>query len=180
MKINPLLARKRASPPASIQASLRACLVIALSCLLAGYGLAGQWLILPALAGMALGWLALRDRPGISPHGILLVAYIFLAAGGILFGGSPYLMIAGVTAALACWDLRRFAESLEGDQVSDLAAALQKQHLEALALAASLGLLLGLGGALLRLHIPFGLTVFLVLMAYLALERGLRRLDITG
>jgi hypothetical protein len=86
-------------------------LMIAAACLGAGYILGGTWLILPAFLGMALFWVVMKKRSVFWSASGLLVVYVFLAAIGVTVNLSLPLMVIGINASLASWDLTHFSRS---------------------------------------------------------------------
>jgi hypothetical protein len=97
-----------------------------------------------------------------------------VAAGGLLAGHSPYLLIIGSVTALCAWDLALFEKSLAGDQHQVLVNVLESNHLQSLGLVVLIGLILTSAGLLLRLTVPFGVIVLIVLLALFGLERTKR------
>lgn len=139
----------------------------ALILLALGAGLAGQWAY--GLAGLALvvvAWLARRFKWDWGANALLL-AYLALAANGLLQGYSPALMIAGATAALVAWELSERIPP--GDQV--LAALFRRRRLRALLASAALGLALAEAGLFLRLQLPFFAVFLAALVALFCLYR---------
>ncbi|NTV36981.1 MAG: hypothetical protein HGA53_08510 [Anaerolineaceae bacterium] len=67
-----------------------------------------------------------------------------------------------------------FDQSLAGDQHQILASVLEKKHLQSLGLVALLGLILVIAGLQIRLTLPFGVIVLIVLLALFGLERNKR------
>ena len=153
---------------------LNTCLILTTGCLGAGYLLAGYWPILPILPVVLLFWIFARKRPAFWPASSLLLAYVFLAAFGITAGVSSILMMAACTGALLCWDLMLFNQSIVANSPHRPNAALEKYHLQSLALAASAGLMLALLTSSINLRFPFVLIVFLVLMTMGCLLYGIQ------
>jgi hypothetical protein len=150
------------------------CLVISAICLLLGYLPAGGLQVLAALTVMAVFGFFTRRSTYQWPTFAILTAYLLIAAGGLLAGLSPYLLIIGSVAALCAWDLALFDQSLVGDQHQILASVLEKKHLQSLGLVALLGLILVIAGLQIRLTLPFGVIVLIVLLALFGLERNKR------
>ena len=142
-----------------------------LTCLAGGYLAAGQWLALPGLLVALLAWLLVWKWPfrWLPLAGLLLT--VGLSAGGVFAGASPVLMILSVPFALAGWDLLLWNLALSASSPAAPSTLLARSHYISLAWAVGLGLLLALAGRLLRLQLPFGVLLFLVLLALLSLER---------
>ena len=141
------------------------CLIISTGCLGAGYILAGYWQILAVFPLMALFWIYTKNRSAFWADSSFLLAYLVLAAIGIVDDQSLVLMIIACTTALVSWDLMQFNQSMVGCSIPDANAALEKYHLNSLALAASAGLILALSSIYINLQFPFGVTILLVSIA---------------
>lgn len=141
-----------------------ACLVF---CLMAGYGLAGQWpgVALAIIAGLA--WLTGLKYPWFwLPHTCLLVS-VSLAVAGCLAGYSPVLMIFGAGAALVVWDILLLDASLRNNSPAEQTRQYETDHLQLLALAIGSGLAVVLLGRLLHIQVPFlAMVVFVALVAF--------------
>lgn len=148
------------------------CLAISAVCLFLGYYPASSWQVLAALVVMAVLWFFARKSTSLWPTSAILTIYLLVAAGGLLAGYSTYLLIIGSVAALSCWDLALFNQSLAGDQQQAHVGVLEKNHLQSLGLAALIGLILVIAGLQIRLTLPFGVIVLLVLLALFGLERS--------
>ena len=148
-----------------------ACALACVLCLAAGYAQAGQWLALLGVLPALLAWLAGFKWPQrwLPLAGLLLS--ICLAAAGLFTGAASVLMILSAAFALAAWDMILWNLSLDASALTDTPALLARSHYISLALAIGAGLLAALGGRLLRLQLPFGVLIFLVLLALLSLER---------
>ena len=144
--------------------TLTICLIISTGCLGAGYIFAGYWLILPAFLVMGLIWILMKKQPVFWSASTFLLAYIILAAVGIIANLSTELMIITCTTALASWDLIQFNQSIAGNSLRKKNASLERYHLHSLAVAASAGLFLAFIGSSINLHLPFGVIVILVLV----------------
>jgi hypothetical protein len=150
------------------------CLMIAAACLGAGYILGGYWLILPACLGTALFWVVMKKRSVFWSASGLLVVYFFLAAIGVTVNLSLPLMMIGCTAALASWDLTRFNQGLVGNPLLENKARLEKHHLQSLAMMFGASLSLALISSLFNLRFPFGVIVFLAVIAVGGLTYGIQ------
>lgn len=149
-------------------------LAVSAACLFLGYYPSGSLQVLAALVAMALFGFFTRRSTSQWPTSVILTAYLMIAAGGLLAGHSPYLLIIGSIAALCTWDLALFEQSLAGDQRHVLVSVLEKKHLQSLGLVALVGLILTSAGLVIRLTIHFGVIVLFVLVALFGLERSKR------
>lgn len=144
-------------------------LIIATACLGAGYALAGYRLAAAAALVLGLLWLVVGKEPLFWMASSFLLAYILLAAIGIIANTPPLLMVLACAAALACWDLKRFNQGIPGNSPHKADLALEKHHLYSLALAISAGLIVAFIGNYINLQLPFGVIIFLVLITVLGL-----------
>ena len=144
-----------------------ACPAALAACVGTGYALAGQWAG-PALAGLIwLAWLFAASWP----PALLLAVSVAASAGGVWVGASPFLMIPSAALALASWDLVRWDGFLAGAIPAEVKARLERRHYACLALAIGPALLAAVAGSLLRVELPFGGLVAVVLLALLGLDR---------
>lgn len=90
-----------------------------------------------------------------------LMGYVGVASWAILIGVSPYLMLAGVTAALVCWELKNQPSNSFETTASSQIKACERIHLTRLGMAISIGLMIGEAGLLLHFNLPFGI-LFLI------------------
>jgi hypothetical protein len=141
------------------------CLMISAACLGTGYILGGYWLIMPAFLGMALFWMVMKKRSVFWSASSLLWVYVFLAAIGVTVNLSLPLMVIGITASLASWDLTHFKQGMVGNPRLENKAGLVKHHLQSLATVFGVGLLLALISSSINLQFPFGVMIFLVLLS---------------
>jgi hypothetical protein len=142
-----------------------ACLLISIVCLALGYTLAGYWPILFAIAAMLLLWSARKKEATFWAASSLLAVYVLLAMMGIILKAQLPLMVTGCVSALVWWDLSDFRESLAGEDSARTAATLEKQRLQLLALTSAISLGLAAMGPWLRMQLPFGVIVLLVMVA---------------
>ena len=154
---------------------LNVCLVMSAGCLGAGYILGGYWLIMPILLAMAIFWLIMKRRSLFWSASSLLLIDVALAIIGVTLNLSIYLMVVGCTTALACWDLTHFRHTMiDKPPLGDV--RLEKYRLQSLATAAFTGLFLAFISSYINLQFPFGIMVFLVLMALGCLVYGVQYL----
>jgi hypothetical protein len=147
------------------------CLVVSMLCLVAGYGIAGQWIgaVIAVITGLA--WLPARKYPTSGLPLICLLASVCLAVVGQLSGASSLLMICGSGFALAVWDLASLDNALGRDSFGEQTRRYENKHLQALALALGSGLIVAFVGHLINFRIPFMLMVFFVALVIFGLER---------
>ncbi len=155
----------------------------------AGYAAVGGWQIGVIGAGLAGLWLVARRRGWHGLPSLLFLGFILLAALGVTLPGGALWAPLCLAAALAAWDLDRFAGRLAAvtpgsgsvragnNATADAETAdLERRHLLRLAVVVGLGL--GLAWAGQAIHLKLSLTVMLVLglVAIVALSRVVRLL----
>jgi hypothetical protein len=154
--------------PAAISIGLAALLPAS------GYMLNGSWA--GASASLALGafWLAGLWRGWQGTDALGLLGLVAIAGAGVWLGLAPALMLAGVVAALAGWDLDRFAQRLRRAEHVVGEIELARAHLRRLLVVAGIGL--GLGGVtlVLQMALSFGWALLLGMLAILGLSRAIR------
>lgn len=133
------------------------------------FGLTRLWWGGLVLAVMVTLWFFTRRYAWVPS--LLLVIYIFLAGLGLLNGASPYLLAAGVTTALAAWELSAYRESPPGETLADYAGLFEKRRRVLLGISLGLGLLAAEAGLLLAFPIPFAGMVLIVLGTLFCLFR---------
>ena len=148
------------------------CLVTTVGCLGIGYILSGYWWILPVLLAMGIFWMTTKNRSTFWSASILLVAYVILAVIGVTLNHSIHLTVPGCAAALACWDLIHFRQSIDGTPRHKFDMLLERYCLKSLAIAVVTGLSLAFIGSSINLHFSFGVMVSLVLVAMGCLTYG--------
>jgi hypothetical protein len=141
------------------------CLILAVLCLAAGYGIAGQWMgaILAILMGP--GWLLARKYPGSRLPLVCLLVTVGFAVVGRLVGSPPFLMIFASAVALAVWDLLLLDSALGNPSSGDQTRRYETRHLRSLTLALCSGLLGTLLGSFLKIQMPF--LVWMLFIAFL-------------
>ncbi len=155
-------------------------ILIAVACLATAYLLAGYWTILPVLAAMAVPWLLFGRFSASRRASFLLIAFVGLSLVGVVLKLSIMLLIPGIIAALAAWDLASFAEILSTAISADHGQRLWRQHLQALVVALALGLILALAAALSSISLPFAVVALIALVLVAALVEAVQRLRSTG
>jgi hypothetical protein len=157
-----------------------AILVAAASAVI-GFVLTGGWVLLAvALAAGAL-WLVDIRRGRHRFASPLLVVFVLLAAVSAGLSGGRVLAPLVVVAALAAWDLDRFAARMaeavagNGEQQAER-RKLETQHLRRLLVVSALGLALAWLAEFVRVPLSFGWAVALGLLAALGLAGLVRAL----
>ena len=155
---------------------LLVCRVMSVGSLGAGYILGGYWLILPVFLAMGIFWIIMKRRSLFWSASSLLLMGVALAIIGVTINLSIYLMVIGCTATLACWDLTHFRQAITDTPPLGTDARLERYHLQSLATAVFIGLLVALISSYINLQFPFGVMLFLVLMAMGCLVYGVQYL----
>ena len=153
---------------------LNLCLLTSAVCLGAGFILGGYWLVLPVFPAMAIFWMIMKRRSQFWLASSLLVAYVILAVIGVTLNLSIYLMILGCAAALACWDLIHFRQSIDDNPPHESDVPLERYRVKSLATVVFTGLLLAFIGSSINLQFSFGVMIFFVLAALGCLIYGVR------
>jgi hypothetical protein len=83
-------------------------------------------------------------------------------------------MVIGCTTGLASWDLTRFNQSVVGNPPLETKSSLEKYHLQSLALMFGASLSLELISSSINLRFPFGVIVFLAVIAVGGLTYGIQ------
>jgi hypothetical protein len=136
-----------------------------------GYQRSPFWPGLLLIIAAGAGWLAGQGRGWAWLDSLLLVAFVSLAGLGVWLGASAGLMLLGLTAALAAWELQQARHRFAQARHIATEAVLRRAHLRRLALVSGGGLLLG--SLALLLHLPLNLASALGLTALIIL--GLSR-----
>lgn len=140
-------------------------------CLMAGYGIAGQWIGVVIAIITAFGWLTGLKYPWFwLPH-ICLLGSISLAVAGCLAGYSPLLMIFGSGVALVVWDVLLLDASLRNSSPAAQTRRYETNHLQWLARAIGFALVVALFGRLLHFQVPFLAMVVAVALAAFGFDR---------
>lgn len=163
------------------------CILLAAAAALIGFVLAGAWQLGLLAAGLGGLWIAARRKGWGGAASPLLLGFIVLAAMGVALRGGAIWAPLCLVAALAAWDLDRFAGRLssvgarpaavEGvGGADDETRDLERRHLWRLGVVSGLGLVLSWAGQ--AIHFKLDLTVMLVLgfVAILGLSRAVRSL----
>jgi hypothetical protein len=140
------------------------------------YAQIGQWIMLAIVLLNFLAWLLAYKWPFIELSTTALVISVGSAAAGLLAGTVPFLMMLGVTFALAGWDLAFWDHTRKGilNSSAKTVALFENKHYQNLALALGLGLLAAVTGPLIHFQVPLGVMIILVILALFNLDRVLR------
>jgi hypothetical protein len=145
-------------------------LVISVVCLGGGYAQSGIWPGALAALLPAAGFLyTLKNHSDWVPR-LCLVGDTALALAGILDGAVAILMLAGLTASLASWDLANLENAMRTASQETAGNQIEKKHLQWLFLALGLGLSLAAIGTLITLQIPLIVVVLLVVVDVVSLN----------
>jgi hypothetical protein len=136
-------------------------------------GYAGQALWAGAGLCIAIGllWLGGQWRGADWVADPCLAGWVGLAAFGAWQGLAAGVMLLGVGAALAAWDLGHFAERLQRAGRVAQRSELTRAHLRQLAIVEMIGALLGAIALGLRLELTFGWALLLAGLAIYSLSR---------
>jgi len=145
-----------------------------------GYAIGGRWI--GAAASVALGclWLAGLRRGWNGIDSLGLIGFTGLAAVGVWLALATPILLASQVAALATWDLDRFAQRLRSAGRVEAEPDLTRAHLQRLLAATGLGLVLG--GVALGVQVPlsFGWALPLAALMILGLSRAIGWLNRAG
>lgn len=127
-----------------------------------------------AVLALLLGVLWMVTRLGT----FCFVAFVALTVIASLSGVPTPLALLGMSANLAAWDMSRFLDRLDGEDVwrTPLAA----YHLRVLSVVIALGFGIALLACFLRLSLPFGVMGMIALLAVLLLRRSVRSMPNIG
>ncbi len=129
-----------------------------------GFAASGMWPAVLVLAVVILLRLLTRRLKSRVISWAVLVMLTGLAAFGVLNHVSAYLMIAGVTAALAGWEVEDCR--LQSAQTSTPGGreSFENYHLKMVCVAAAAGLIVAEAGLFMHYSLPFG-VIFLAVVA---------------
>jgi len=140
------------------------------------WALAGAWQVGLLAAGLAGLWLVAHRRHPASFTSLMLLAFILLAAAGASLPSALFWAPLSLVAALAAWDLERFAGRLAAAEPSAETRDLERRHLLRLAAVSGIGLLLGWAGQAIHLKLDLAVILLLGFLAILGLNRLVRSL----
>ena len=142
-----------------------ATLVLALGC--AARAFWGGMMVSVLLGAL---WLVGWQRGWTWTNTLALVGNVSMAALGIFVGSAPLVLLFGVVATLAAWDLFNFSVRLRRAPRIVGEAALIKAHLQRLGLVIGAGLILGALALTVRFGLSFGWALGLTLLVALGLR----------
>ncbi|HEY43089.1 MAG TPA: DUF4175 domain-containing protein [Anaerolineae bacterium] len=143
----------------------------ATSALLAGYALGESWIWALPILGFSALWL-LGQRRGLKwVPSLGLLLFIGLAAIGLWLTLAPGLMLLGMIATLAAWDLENFLRRVEGAERVDHRNDLERRHLRRLLMVEGSGTLLAVAALSVDVNFGFGSALLLGLLAIVGLSR---------
>ena len=167
--------------------------LVATAALALGYGLYGEPLGVLIFIALGLLWLVGQRYALQAFAGLGMLGFSIGALHGTLYGVQSGWMLVGITAALVAWDLQHFVQHLrinEQDETDSAdaeagtedeiradakagaeARALERRHLQRLAIVSGLGLLLGALALTVRIILGFGIIFALGLVAIYGLSR---------
>lgn len=133
--------------------------------------------VIIVLAMIPFWWITQRSANRLFSW-MALVIFIGLAVFGLLSGATPYLMIAGVSTVLACFELEDRQDGSTKNSLSSDTMSFKKYHLKMICLATAVGLIIAEAGLFLKFSLPFGvifLAVILVLFGLFQLFSQFRK-----
>ncbi len=151
-------------------------LVISIACLTLAFMVAGYWWILFTIPAMLVLWIATNKLSGSRSGSALMAVYLILAMIGALLKLQVPILLIGSIFALVAWDLNDLREDLAGQAHTDATMTLERRRLQVLAATAAISLVLTLAATSIRLRIPFGIIVLLVLLVAACLRYAVQRL----
>jgi hypothetical protein len=148
-----------------------ACAIAATLAVGFGYALDGQIYTAFAFALLGAFWCEalLRDWRWSAPFMLLL--FISGALFGVASGFSPFIMLLGVVAALAAWDLDGLLQRFSQVKPQARQPGLERRHLQRLAVVAGVGLLLGSVALIIQVQLSFILAAVLVLVVIIGISQ---------
>ena len=142
-----------------------ATLALALGCAFVAFW-SGAVVIVMLGALWLVGW----QRGWTWTNTLALVGNVSMAALNVWLGSAPLVLLFGVVATLAAWDLFSFSMRLRHAPQIIGEAALIKGHLQRLGMVIGIGLLLGIMALTVRLGLSFGWALGLTLLVALGLR----------
>jgi hypothetical protein len=130
------------------------------------------WIVLISLI-MGILWILVEIyKLSFLPY-IFFVGFIGLAIYGSQHGLPAPLMLFGLCADLAVWDLSRFQARIRGFTTQSPGAEFTKKHLVKLTLTICLGYILALIPLYIQFSINFGMVIVLTLLILFALRKSM-------
>ena len=100
---------------------------------------------------------------------VMILIYLGIALWGILGQVPSFLVIAGVSAALACWELEDQVPYSAKQSVPDYEIQYRKNHLMITVITVIAGCILAEAGLLIKMSLPFGINVLVALVVLICL-----------
>jgi hypothetical protein len=163
--------------------------LVATAALALGYGLYGEPIGVLIFVALGLLWLVGQRYALQAFAGLGMLGFTIGALLGTLYGAQNGWMLVGIMAALVAWDLQHFIQHMrvseqtettpeDAEEHADVEGhadaekrALERLHLQRLAIVSGLGLLLGALALTVRLTLRFGIILALGLIAIYGLSR---------
>ena len=149
---------------------LFALIVITGAVFLAGYAVAGEYVLAAVSIAAGAAWLLLEIYDRRPLNWIFFLVFTVLAILGCLRSMSALLLLTGFAANLAAWDLSRFLLRSSNLVAAENKAALEKKHLSRLALTLGAGFLVALLPVLINFSLSFVIVFFIALLAIFVLR----------
>ncbi len=152
-------------------------LAISIAALSFGYLTIGCWQIIPAILLFALLCGLLYKSNVQWSANIYFAGYTILAGVGIYERIPNVIVIIGIIAALASWDLLQFNKDISENSLPSAILSLERNHLQSLFLALSLGLILALAVNSLQIRIPFAVIWIFGFFGIASMIFGIQLID---
>lgn len=148
-------------------------LIITASVLLAVANIASQeyWIAIVAIVSGST-WLLLEIKTKEVPNAVFFVVFWGLVIIGAMRGIPVLYMLVALSADLAAWDLSRFQARIRYEEQSTSRALLELKHLQKLAGALSIGLLIALFPTFVQVSLSFVVFLFLLILMMLILRKS--------
>jgi hypothetical protein len=148
----------------SVKIAYRIFQIATVSLIGIGFVMAKVWSgVFIVLAMIPFWWITRRFESRIFSW-TALVIFIGLAVFGLLSNVPPYLMIAGVTTSLTCFEFEDCITISTRNPVSISDGSYEKHHLKTLCLATAAGLILAEAGLFVKFSLPFGIIFLTALL----------------
>jgi len=151
-------------------------IVLVVLSLAAGYTLTGFWPVTIFTVAAGLLWLAALWRGWRPVIGLSIIIFVGLAVLGTWLKVSAGWLLFSLIATLASWDLGDFTHRFGQTEHMQGYAALQRIHLQRLAIVAGLGLLLGGIALNFELRLNMWWAIFLGVLVIIGLSQAIARL----
>ncbi|HVU14576.1 MAG TPA: hypothetical protein VHD90_25035 [Phototrophicaceae bacterium] len=118
-------------------------------------------------------WIVLEVRLWNPLRTVLMIAFVGLAAANALEQASNSLILLGLIAALAAWDLSRFWPRIQEEEAGAAKTRLERAHLQKLALVSGGGFVVALIPLAIQISIQFVGLCLIALIAAVLLRAGI-------